>query len=392
VLSFAALLYGCGCIVAGFAPHIGVLLAARLAQGVSGGLLLTLCYVAVQEWFEPASWGPRFGIVAAIWGIGSLTGPLIGGVFAGLHSWRLAFFVFAAQAALLWILAFGWLPQQASRPGTGPWPIVPLLWLSLAIGTIAESSVAPGIAAAVAGSVCGIGFLYVAADVDRRSGSRLFPARLLDFRHPVGAGLLMVFALSTATTGFWTYGPLLLKTLFGTQPLICGCILAGESVAWSLATLSVARLPVSRDRTLIRMGTVMVALGAGGFALAVPAGGLPAIVFCALLQGCGFGLCWPSIVRRMADLSHEAERPLAVTSPETMQRIGYAVGAAAVGIAANLSGLAAGVSIAAARTAAFWVFAAFVPSLLLALVCAFRFTEHPARRQTCEHGGFDSGG
>jgi len=155
--------------------------------------------------------------------------------------------------------------------------------------------------------------------------------------------------------------------------------------------LSVARLPVSGDRILIRLGTVMVALGAGGFTLAVPAGGLPAIVFCALLQGSGFGLCWPSIVRRMADLSHEAERPLAVTSPETMQRIGYAVGAAAVGIAANLSGLAAGVSIAAARTAAFWVFAAFVPSLLLALVCAFRFTEHPVRRQTCEHGGFDSG-
>jgi hypothetical protein len=67
-----------------------------------------------------------------------------------------------------------------------------------------------------------------------------------------------------------------------------------------------------------------------------------------------------------------------VTSPETMQRIGYAVGASAVGIAANLSGLAEGISIAAAKTAAFWVFAAFVPVLVLALIFAWTFTQGSA--------------
>jgi sugar phosphate permease len=113
---------------------------------------------------------------------------------------------------------------------------------------------------------------------------------------------------------------------------------------------------------------------AGAHAVAVPAGVLAGMLLCGLLQGMGFGLCWPSIVHRMARFSDAAERPLAVASPETMQRIGYAVGAAAVGIAANLSGLAAGISGAAAKSAAFWVFAAFVPVLLLALMCAWTFT------------------
>jgi MFS family permease len=380
VLGFAALVYGCGCLIAGFAPRIGVLLAGRLVQGMGGGLLLTLCYIAVQEWFEPAWWGRLFGIVALIWGAGSLLGPLIGGVFAGLHEWRMTFLVFAAQAAVLWVLVFIGLPPQTRRQPTKSWPLLPLLLLTLAVMAIAESSIAPDVAVSLAGALGGLGILYAAARVDRRFGSRLFPVRLLDFRHPVGAGLLMVLALSTATTSFWAYGPLLLKILFGTQPLISGYILAGEAVAWSLATLAVARLPVSQDRTLIRFGAVLAALGAAGFALALPAGGLPGIVLCALLQGLGFGLCWPSVVRRMAELSTDAERPLAVTSPETMQRIGYAVGAAAVGIAANLSGLAAGISIAAAKSAAFWVFAAFVPSLILALFCAWRFTQDAARR------------
>ncbi len=381
VLGFAALVYGGGCLIAGFAPNMGVLLAGRLAQGIGGGMLLSLCYLAIQEWFTQSWWNRLFGIVAMIWGSGSLLGPLIGGIFAGLHAWRSAFFAFAVQAVVLWALASVWLPTQApSRPAAKRWSVLPLLVLSTATLLIAESSVTDSIRMSVFGSFLGGSLLYLAARLDRSASARLFPVQVLDFRHPVGAGLLMVFALSAATTGFWAYGPLILKILFGTQPLVSGYILAGEAVAWSLGTLAVSKAPLSADRWLIRGGATLIALGAGGFAVAVPAGVLAGMVLCALLQGLGFGLCWPSIVHRMARLSDEDEQPLAVASPETMQRIGYAVGAAAVGIAANLSGLAAGISIAAAKTAAFWVFAAFVPVLILALICAWAFTSHDALR------------
>ncbi len=377
-LSLAALAYGSGCLIAGFAPSMTVLLAGRFAQGVGGGMLLSLCYVAIQQWFAPAWWNRLFGIVALIWGAGSLLGPLIGGIFAGLHAWRMTFFVFAGQAAALWILASLWLPaQEAQLLRAKRWPMLPLAVLSAATLLIAGSSVAKAVAMSVFDCLLGAGLLYAAARLDRRGGSRLFPVHVLDHRHPVGAGLQMVFALSVATTGFWAYGPLILKILFGTPPLISGYILAGEAISWSLATLAVSKAPLSWDRWLIRAGASLVALGAGGFAVVVPAGALAGMVLCALLQGFGFGLCWPSIVHRMARFSDDAMQPLAVTSPDTMQRIGYAVGAASVGIAANLSGLAAGISIAAAKAAAFWVFAAFVPVLILALISAWNFTRPP---------------
>jgi MFS family permease len=379
MLQSAVFLYGGGCVIGGLAPAMGVLLLGRLAQGMGGGVLLSLCYLAVQEWFEPAWWSRLFGIVALIWGAGSLLGPLIGGVFAALHAWRMTFVVFAIQAAVLWLMASRWLPAQTpARQAARPTPVLPLLVLSAGTLLIAESSVAGAIPISALGWVLGVMLLYCAVRLDRRASSRLFPSPLLDFRHPVGAGLLMVFALSVATTGFWAYGPLLLKILFGTPPLVSGYILAGEAVAWSVATLAVSKAPLSADRALIRVGVALVALGAGGFAVVVPVGTIWGMVVCGLLQGFGFGLCWPSIVHRMARLSDEAERSLAVTSPETMQRIGYAVGASAVGIAANLSGLAEGISIAAAKTAAFWVFAAFVPVLVLALVFARTFTEGSA--------------
>src|ERR1700737_3218301 len=107
---------------------------------------------------------------------------------------------------------------------------------------IAHAGIAAAPATAVIECLAGIVMLYVAAQRDGRACDRLLPVELLKYRHPVGAGLLMVLALSMSTTGFWLYGPLLLKIIFGTNPLIAGYILAAEGLAWSLATMVVSRI------------------------------------------------------------------------------------------------------------------------------------------------------
>src|SRR6202035_5246884 len=94
----------------------------------------------------------------------------------------------------------------------------------------------------------------------------------------------------------------------------------------------------------------------------------------ALLQGFGFGLCWPAIAHRLVRFSTPSERSLASASQTTVQRIGYAVGTAAAGIAANVTGLNEGISIAAAKAAGFWVFAGFIPILCFAVLSAWKFT------------------
>jgi len=136
----------------------------------------------------------------------------------------------------------------------------------------------------------------------------------------------MVFTLALSTVGFWAYGPLILKLLFDTKPLVTGYILAGEAIAWSVATMAVSRVTPADDQWVIRSGAVCIAIGAAGFAVAVPEGSLSGTVLCALLQGAGFGACWPAIVQRVVRLSEPADRALASSSVSTMQRIGYAVG------------------------------------------------------------------
>jgi MFS family permease len=375
VLAGAAALYGVGCVVAALAPGMGVLLGARFAQGLGGGILVALNYIAIQQSFGERLWGRLFAVVAVIWAGGSLLGPLIGGVFADLGSWRGAFWCFALQAAVVWVLALRRLP--ADRPegaAGGRFSVMPVLVLSGAALLIAQAGlVRSGIWAVVLAAV-GLVAMGGAGLLDRRAVSRLLPVQAMDLRHPVGTGLFTVFALSVATTGFWAYGPLLLKILFGTDPLVSGYILAGEALAWSVATLMVSGASRDAGRGLIRAGVVLVAVGAGGFAVAVPEGSLLGMIGCGVLQGLGFGLCWPAIVQRVVQFADASEGALAAAAPATMQRIGYAVGAAASGIAANASGLADGMSVSAARVAGFWVFAGFIPVLIAGVGSAWWFT------------------
>jgi len=366
--------YGTGCIVAAVAPSMSTLLLARVVQGLGGGTLLSLCYLAIQTWYPEGARTRLYGIVAAIWGAGSLLGPLIGALFAGRHTWRGAFWLFAIQAILLYGCSLIWLPHTRAEAGSKKWPVLPLLVLTVATLIIAQAGVSQGAAAAMGGLIAGSLLLYVAARVDRRGPIRLVPSQTLDVRHPLGAGLCMVFSLSVGTTGFWAYGPLIVTVLFATKPLTVGYILAGEAMAWSVATLAIAKLPTRHETALIRAGAVCTAGGAAGFALAVPAGSLAGMILCALLQGAGFGLCWPAIVGRITRLADREDATLASAAVPTVQRIGYAVGTAAAGIAANLSGLIDGVSISAAKTAGFWVFAAFIPVLAAAVASAWAFT------------------
>ena len=105
----------------------------------------------------------------------------------------------------------------------------------------------------------------------------------------------------------------------------------------------------------------MIAAGIAGFAYAVPAGSIPLILACAVLQGGGFGIAWPFVTRIVVAAAPEAERTIASSAVPTMQRIGYAVGAALCGIVANASGFSEGLSGETAESVAKWLFLAFVP-------------------------------
>lgn len=374
----AALIYAIGALVCAVAPSMAWFLAGRLIEGFGGGALVALAFVSVERLFPRAIWPQLFAIMSAIWGVAAFTGPVLGALASEVLSWRWAFGLFAmagiAMAAVTYLVLKGPAATRAAGGTTAPPFPYPALAV-LAIGVILIASAGVEIQAVRSSLVLllGLGGLALFFWMDGlRPRSRLFPSRLFDWREPLGAGMTMIGVFSVATISFSIYGPLILTSLHGIPVLTTGYVIAAESIAWSVLSILVAGARPGLERPIIVGGASMIALGIAGFAWAVPAGNIPAIIFCAVLQGGGFGVAWPFVTRVIVTSARPEERTIASSAVPTMQRIGYAVGAATTGIIANASGFSQGLSPDTARGVASWLFLAFIPLGIVGVAAAIR--------------------
>src|SRR5207253_2549915 len=133
-----------GALLCGFAPSMGVIIAGRFVQGFGGGILAALAYVLVRQAFPATLWARMFALLAAVWGISVLVGPLVGGIFANYGNWRGAFFAVAVLAVLLAALAGRALPRAPAAPATAGSgiPTLRVMLICLAIGTMSAAAVA----------------------------------------------------------------------------------------------------------------------------------------------------------------------------------------------------------------------------------------------------------
>nr|CTQ97808.1 membrane transport protein [Kibdelosporangium sp. MJ126-NF4] len=84
-----------GSLVAGFSQDIGTLIASRIVQGVGAGGLTALVSVAMAAMVSPRELGRYMGVFGAVFAVGTVAGPLLGGVMVDTSwlGWRWCFFL-----------------------------------------------------------------------------------------------------------------------------------------------------------------------------------------------------------------------------------------------------------------------------------------------------------
>lgn len=369
-MSLAAILFGLGCILSAVSPTMPLLLAGRALQGIGGGGLVAMGFVAVGLIFPRRYIARAMAAVSTLWGVSAFAGPLVGGVFVDYATWRWGFAFFACQAfaLALWIVLRSEGGVTRSTADAAGLPVRRLALLCLAVVLVAfggvEVSVLRTVPSVAAGLACLIGFLWL----DQRAGAnRLLPPRPVDPTRPSGAALIMIVSMSMATIAVTAFGPLLVTAIHGVSALTAGYIIACSSIGWSVMAVLVSGLAERFDRLAIALGMAVVALSILGFLHAVPNGPVWLIAVYAAMEGAGFGMAWTFILRRTMKLVEADEVERISAAIPTMQRLGYALGAAYVGIVANASGLLSMETAADAAKVARWIFASCVPFAAIGL-------------------------
>ena len=104
---------------AGAAPNPELLAAARIIQGIGGGLIAPQVSGFIQNLFRGAERARAFGLFGATVGISTAIGPLLGGLLVGVGGpewgWRLVFYVNVPIGAVVIPLALRLLPGAGPR-------------------------------------------------------------------------------------------------------------------------------------------------------------------------------------------------------------------------------------------------------------------------------------
>ncbi|WBP91766.1 MDR family MFS transporter [Kitasatospora cathayae] len=82
-----------GSVLCGLAQDMGELIAFRALQGLGGGGLMVLSQAIVGDLVAPRDRGKYQGVFGAVFGVTSVLGPLLGGLFVDHLSWRWVFYV-----------------------------------------------------------------------------------------------------------------------------------------------------------------------------------------------------------------------------------------------------------------------------------------------------------
>jgi EmrB/QacA subfamily drug resistance transporter len=256
----------------GAAPSTGLLIAARLLQGVAGGMLIPQNSGLIQELFSGAERGRAFGILGATVGLATAAGPVIGGLILatvqGADDWRWVFYVNVPIGLVALVLAARLVPATtgARSPHTHLDLLGSLLLgggvLSLLIPLVDTGSGGPtrlwplwGVSASLLAVFC-----WWEVRTMRRGRQPLLDPRLA--RTPgyaAGVGVGMVYFLGF--TGIWLVLALFLQDGLGYTPLRSGLTVTPFAVGVAVAAVIAGRLVSRFGRWLTVCGLTAVVAG-----------------------------------------------------------------------------------------------------------------------------------
>jgi EmrB/QacA subfamily drug resistance transporter len=107
-------------VLAGVAPNTGMLIAARILQGVAGAMLTTNSLALLRATYAEES-GRAVGQWTAWSGIGTMVGPPLGGLLVQFASWRWIFFINLPASAVA--LGLVWATRHDEQLPAHPRPV-----------------------------------------------------------------------------------------------------------------------------------------------------------------------------------------------------------------------------------------------------------------------------
>jgi MFS family permease len=281
--------FAIGLVLGGAALSMPMLIGARLIQGIGGGAIPPIAYVAIGRSL-PAHLRPQmFATLSTAWILPGIFGPAIAGVVAQELHWRLIFFGLLPVLVVAGSMAYRGLRRLAHDASAAPSAAVTGsrirdgLIVGIGVAILTAGLATDELALEVGGGVIGLAVTLWAF-------VRLVPPGTLRAERGYPTAVLLRGLLTFAFFSIDAYVALLLVEVRGWTAAAAGIALTGATVSWTTGSWVQARL--SRrfpHEWFVRIGFPIVAAGIAGLGLILDPD-VPAWLSVPIFAFTGFGM------------------------------------------------------------------------------------------------------
>ncbi len=263
----AIVMFVLGSVLSGLSHSMIELIGFRAFQGLGGGGLMVGAQAIVGDVVSPRDRGRYQGLFGAVFGIASIIGPLLGGVFVEQLSWRWIFYVNVPIGAVALVVVAMQVPGHLRRiphviDYLGTCVLVLAATCLVLFTSLGGTSYPWGSPTIIALGVAGALLVGVFALVERRAVEPVLPLHLFSNR-TFSVANVAGFVVGFAMFGAVTYLPVFFQIVRGESPTISGLqllpLLVGMVIFSTGSGFVISK--TGRYRVFPVVGTALIAVG-----------------------------------------------------------------------------------------------------------------------------------
>ncbi|MEU9378263.1 MDR family MFS transporter [Streptomyces sp. NPDC048255] len=337
IFQVSAVIFITGSFLCGLAGNMTLLILWRGVQGIGAGGLMVTSMALIADVVPLRERGKYQGAIGAVFGVATVIGPLLGGLFTDHLSWRWCFYVNVPIAILVVVAAARTIPSVRAAGRTV------IDYLGIALVTVGASALILATSwggneyAWTSGVIIGLFVggalalaLFCVAEV--RAAEPMLPMRL--FRNPVfSVCSVLSFVVGFAMLGAMTFLPTYLQYVDGDSATVSGVRTLPMVIGLLIASIFSGNVTSKTGRYRIFPIVGCAVMGVGLYLLSLMGPGTSTWLesFYMFVLGTGIGLCMQVLTIAVQNTVDYADLGTATSGVTFFRTLGSSFGTAVFG-------------------------------------------------------------